>query len=87
MGVLGMGFFRLVLKESQEKYFEHGLRIVLSKHYETVGKIVGEFIILNLKYLGLYGDCYVKICIIDKHPYARHHLNPDSVYSLYASEN
>jgi hypothetical protein len=35
-------FSRLLLIEIQEKYFEHGLRILLSNDYEIIGKIFGE---------------------------------------------
>lgn len=35
-------FFRLVLIEIKEKYFDDGIRDLLASEYRTVGKILGK---------------------------------------------
>ena len=35
-------FFRLIMIEIKEKYFDHGLRELLAPDYETVGKVFGK---------------------------------------------
>lgn len=34
-------FFRLIMQEIKEKYFDHGFRELLHEDYEVIGKIFG----------------------------------------------